>query len=95
MRFKKIFAAISALAVMSVGSVSNVAAVAPTSYDINGDGLVNSADAVSISTALAGQWQPTDISTLDANQNGVVDDLDRLSVVWYVSMIGNPTITMQ
>ena len=95
MKLKKILAAVSAVVVMSAGSVNNVSASAPASYDVNGDGMVDISDAVAISTALAGQWQPINLSTLDANQNGIIDDLDRMAIMSYVSMYGIPTITMQ
>ena len=95
MNIKKFLAAVSAATVMSVGSVNNVSATAPASYDVNDDGMVNVSDAVAISTALVGQWKPTDITILDTNQNGIIDDLDRMAIMSYVSMYGIPTITMQ
>lgn len=45
--------------------------------------------------ALIGNWKPSDLSDIDVNQNGVVDDLDRMSIMAYVTMVGILTITMQ
>lgn len=64
-------------------------------YDVNGDGFVNISDAVAINMALIGNWKPSDLSDIDVNQNGVVDDLDRTSIMAYVTMVGILTITMQ
>ena len=38
--------------------------------------------------ALIGNWKPSDLSDIDVNQNGVVDDLDRTSIMAYVTMVG-------
>lgn len=95
MKFKRFIAAVSAAVVICVSSAVSVSATAPAGYDINGDGTVSVSDVVYINQALMGKWKPTDISVLDVNQNGVVDDLDRMSIMAYVSMIGIATITMQ
>lgn len=99
MQIKKILAVASAAVTLGACSAFGVSAaknlVAPASYDINKDGVVNISDAVAIELALMGNWAPNDLSTLDANGNGIVDDLDRMSIMAYVMMIGDSTITMQ
>ena len=95
MKIKRMVAAALTVAMIGTCSIANVSASAPASYDINKDGIVNISDAVAIELALVGNWAPSDLSTLDVNGNGVVDDLDRMSVMAYVMMIGTPTITMQ
>lgn len=97
MKFKRFFAAVSAAVMLGACSLSSVSAelVAPDSYDVNSDGRVNISDAVLINTALGGQWRPSDMSWLDVNGNGIVDNLDYMSIVAYVTMTGIPTITMQ
>ena len=94
MKCKRIFASISAAAIMAVSSM-NVSAVAPEGYDVNNDGSVNIADAVAISMALSGNSKACDNTALDVNNNGVVDHLDYMSIMAYVSMVGDVTITMQ
>lgn len=44
---------------------------------------------------LNGASKMSDNAVLDVNKNGVVDHLDYMSIIDYVSMIGNLTITMQ
>ena len=95
MKFKRFIAAVSAAVVICVSSAVSVSATAPASYDINGDGDVNVSDVVCINRALIGKWKPSNLSSIDANQNGIVDDLDSMSIMAYVAMIGIPTITMQ
>ncbi len=95
MKFKRFIAAVFVAMVIGVCSAANVSATAPANYDVNGDGVVNISDAVAINMALTGNWKPSDLSDIDVNQNGVVDDLDRMSIMAYVAMIGTPTITMQ
>lgn len=95
MKFKRFIAVVSAVVMIGACSAVNVSATVPAGYDINGDGVVNISDAVAINMALTGEWNPSDLSDIDVNQNGVVDDLDRMSIMAYVMMIGTPTITMQ
>ena len=45
--------------------------------------------------ALIGNWKLSDLSDIDVNQNGVVDELDRTSIMEYLPMVGILTITMQ
>ncbi len=96
MKFRKLFATLSSFAIVMGISMCNVSALtAPNSYDINNDGAINISDVVSINMALIGSWKPTNILTLDANQNGIIDNLDSKAIMSYVVMIGIPTITMQ
>lgn len=95
-KIKKFLASVSALTMIAAcSSVSASALTAPASYDVNGDGTVNISDVVAVSMALMGDWKPSNLSDIDANQNGIVDDLDRMSIMGYVTMVGIPTITMQ
>ena len=94
MKCKRIFASISAASIMAVSS-TNVSAVAPEGYDVNNDGRVNIADAVAISMALSGNSKASDNTALDVNNNGVVDHLDYMSIMAYIAMVGDVTITMQ
>lgn len=95
MKLKKTLVVISAGMATAACLAVNVSATAPAGYDINGDGTVSVSDAVYLNQALMGKWKPTDLAVLDVNQNGVVDDLDRMSIMAYVTMIGTATITMQ
>lgn len=94
MKLKKVLAVVSTAVAVIVGTMSGASALnAPAA--INGDGFVNISDAVAINMALIGNWKPSDLSDIDVNQNGVVDDLDRTSIMAYVTMVGILTITMQ
>ena len=99
MQIKKILAVASAAVTLGTCSAFGASAannlVAPASYDINKDGVVNISDAVAIELALMGNWAPNDLSTLDANGNGIVDDLDRMSIMGYVAQVGIPSIVMK
>lgn len=96
MKLKKVLAVVSTAVAVIVGTMSGASALnAPAGYDVNGDGFVNISDAVAINMALIGNWKPSDLSDIDVNQNGVVDDLDRTSIMAYVTMVGILTITMQ
>ena len=76
MRFKKILAAVSAAVVMSAGTVCNVSASAPASYDVNYDGYVNIADAVYLYSYLRGSFYLSNYSSLDLNNNGLITNFD-------------------
>lgn len=45
--------------------------------------------------ALSGNSKASDNTALDVNNNGVVDHLDYMSIMAYVAMVGDVTITMQ
>lgn len=79
-----------------LGSAINVnaAVTPPSSYDVNKDGSVNVSDVVWINSVLIGSLTYSDISVFDANQNGVVDQLDRMSIMAYVSEYGITSIIM-
>lgn len=94
MKCKRIFTCISVAVIIAV-SAMNVSATAPAGYDVNNDGYVNIADVVAISMVLNGASRASNNVVIDVNNNGVVDQLDYLSVMAYVSMIGNVSITMQ
>jgi len=98
MQIKKILAVASAAVTLGTCSAFGASAaknlVAPASYDINKDGVVNISDAVAIELALMGNWAPNDLSTLDANGNGIVDDLDRMAIMAYVAQVGITSIYM-
>ncbi len=60
------------MAVMTCGALSASAAVP----DPNGDGVINISDAVYIMQYLKGVFEPTDLSRLDIDQNGVISRMD-------------------
>lgn len=52
-----------------------------SNYDLNKDGSINTSDAVVLSKFLCGLWAPSDVSTLDVNQNGIVDWIDKDMII--------------
>lgn len=60
------------MAVMTCGALS-ASAAAP---DPDGDGRIGINDAVLIMQYLAGRFEPTDLSKLDVNENGVISPMD-------------------
>lgn len=80
---KKIVAILTVASGMIVSTVSGVvgAAVYDSHYDIDKDGYITASDAVTLGKFLCGSWAPNDISTLDVNQNGIVDWIDQNMIV--------------
>ena len=82
MRIKRIITSIIASAICgTIISVPSVSAVT----DPNGDGVINIADAVEIGMYLYADHEPTNISVLDFDGNGIVSEMDYISVQLYVS----------
>lgn len=77
-KFKSIIMGIAASAIMAASSLSGVvSADYDAHYDIDKDGYVTSTDIVLMNKFLYGVWAPSNVSDLDANQNGVVDWIDQ------------------
>ncbi len=68
------------MAVMSCGSLASSAKELP---DPNGDGVLNMSDAVLIMQYLVGYLEPTDLSKLDADRNGVISQMDAFRIQLY------------
>ena len=82
MNIKKILAAVSAVVVMSAGTVCNVSATYP---DPNGDGAIDVADMRFVQFFLMGQVNPTDNTALDFNGNGIITCIDAHMIECYVA----------
>ena len=59
-------------------------------YDIDKDGNITASDAVTLGKFLCGSWAPNNVSTLDVNQNGIVDWIDQNMIV--AKIIGSDKI---
>lgn len=95
MMLKKVLTAGLAGIITAVSATCSVSALTPpSSYDVTGDGTVNISDVVAINLFLSGSHTSTNVSRFDANQNGIVDELDSKSVMAYCMETGIPTITM-
>jgi len=68
------------MAVMSCGSLASSAKPLP---DPNGDGVLNMSDCVLIMQYLVGYIEPTDLSKLDADKNGVISQMDAFRIQLY------------
>ncbi|MDE6103725.1 MAG: dockerin type I repeat-containing protein [Oscillospiraceae bacterium] len=62
------------------------------SYDVNHDNKVTSSDVAYISKILSGLAKPTSIDNLDVNGNGIVDEIDLRTVLYY--LLGQKTTTV-
>lgn len=63
-------------------------------YDINKDGYVNSVDAVVFNKILIGAVRANDLKSIDVNENGIIDELDRKTLLAYILGL-DVTITME
>ena len=73
--------------VMPVQGVGYIA-----SYDLNHDNKVTSSDVAYISKILSGLAKPTSVDNLDANGNGIVDEIDLKTILYY--LLGQKTTTV-
>ena len=70
------------MAVMSCGSLASSAKPLP---DPDGDGELTISDCVLILNYLAGNREPSDLSKLDADGNGVISQMDAYRIQLYVA----------
>ncbi|MGN1481392.1 dockerin type I domain-containing protein [Porcipelethomonas sp.] len=95
MKVKKVL--ISGIAVCTLACSMAIQANAVTyvaKYDVNHDNVVNVRDVAYINRILQGTAKPTSIDNLDANGNGVVDDIDMQTILYHVTG-KTPVMTMQ
>lgn len=81
--FKRLTALLVTSAMLAM-SGSYVSAASITDYtDPNGNGVWEVADAIYIMQYLAGAFEPTNLTQLDIDKNGVVSMMDAQSVQLY------------
>ena len=61
---------------MTATAFSAMPASAATTPDPNGDGVIDISDAVYIMQYLVGLFEPTDLSKLDVDGNGLISQMD-------------------
>lgn len=91
---KKIFAAaLSGMMALSMSINVNAVNYVPE-YDVNHDNVVAASDLAYMSKILTGKAKPTSIDNLDVNGNGIVDEIDVRTVLYYILGL-TTTTTMQ
>ncbi|MCM1528575.1 MAG: trypsin-like peptidase domain-containing protein [Alistipes sp.] len=82
---KKLISCLASLLTASAAAVAMIssAAVTKPNKDPNGDGVLDMADATYIYQTLAGKYDPSDLTQLDIDDNGVVSDPDAIRVQYY------------
>lgn len=82
---KKLISCLASLLAASATAVAMIssAAVTKPNKDPNGDGVLDIADATYIYQTLAGKYNPSDLTQLDIDDNGVVSDPDAIRVQYY------------
>lgn len=86
MKIKKVLITSIAACALVCSMATTVNAVTyVASYDVNHDNVVNVRDVAYINRVLQGQAKPTSIDNLDANGNGIVDDIDMQTILYHVT----------
>ena len=78
---------IFALSALPVNGVNYI-----ESYDVNHDNKVTSSYVAYLAKILSGLAKPTSVDNLDVNGNGIVDELDLRTVLYY--LLGQKTTTV-
>ncbi|MCM1529576.1 MAG: trypsin-like peptidase domain-containing protein [Alistipes sp.] len=97
---KRIISCLASLLVASATAVAMISSAAATNpnKDPNGDGVLDVSDATYIYQTLGGRYNPSDLTQLDLDDNGVVSDVDALRAQYYdagVIILGIPNNLMR
>ena len=84
-KFIKTILTTAIMATMAVSALTLNVFATGNGTDPNGDGVVNIADVVYITSYLKGQFEVTDISAMDFNGDYVVNKADSIAVQRYLA----------